>query len=108
MRRTARERGIRIDHRALQLQRRDLDEYDLVVAMDRSNRANIQRLAGDDPARLGKIRLLREFEPDGAQESDVPDPYYGGERGFHEVIDIAERCCQRLYEKVRDGDVGPV
>ena len=107
MRQTARGRGVALDHRAAQLRRSDLDTYDLVIAMDRSNQANIRQLAEGDGGRLAKIHLLRAFEPNGDRQQDVPDPYYGGERGFQEVFDIADRCCRALYERIRDGEFGP-
>ena len=102
MRRVAGGRGIRIDHRALQVKEAHLRHYDLVIAMDRSNRAALRRLAARVPGTEGKIRLLREWEPDGPVEADVPDPYYGGERGFEEVVDIAERCCRQLLQDLTD------
>jgi protein-tyrosine phosphatase len=108
MRQTARARGVTLDHRARQFRRADFRTYDLVVAMDRSNAAELRRLAAGDEAAVAKIRLLREFEPDGRRTEDVPDPYYGGERGFQEVFEIAERCCRVLHERIRDGDFGPV
>jgi len=113
MRQTARARGVALDHRARQFRKADFRSYDLIVAMDRHNAAELQRLAAGDATALAKVRLLREFEPEAparpsSPPEDVPDPYYGGERGFHEVFDIADRCCRVLYERIRDGTFGPV
>ena len=47
------------------------------------------------------MRLLREFG-DG-EETDVPDPYYGGDEGFAEVVEIVGRCCQALLDDIRAG-----
>lgn len=94
-------RGIALEGRAQQFTRRDFDRFDHVIAMDSSNLRNLERMAPDDAARA-KVRLLRSFEP-GAKELDVPDPYYGGVRGFENVFDIVERACAGLLEHlVRD------
>jgi protein-tyrosine phosphatase len=36
-------------------------------------------------------------------EEDVPDPYYGGEDGFAEVVEIVERNCAALLDEIRAG-----
>jgi protein-tyrosine phosphatase len=98
----ARERGVELTGTARQVTPGDFYEFDLVVAMDRSNREDLLRLAPDDEAE-GKVRLLREFG-DGV-EDDVPDPYYGGEDGFAEVVEIVERNCRALLDEVAAGRV---
>ena len=45
------------------------------------------------------VRLLRAYG-DGA-DLDVPDPYYGGDDGFEDVLDIVERSCMSLLEEIR-------
>jgi protein-tyrosine phosphatase len=49
------------------------------------------------------VRLLREFDPRsaGAPDLDVPDPYYGGDDGFEEVLDLVEAACRGLLEEIR-------
>ena len=88
----ARRRGIVLAGRAQQVRSSDFGDYDLLVAMDRSNQRELERLAPDEAARK-KIRLLL----DGA---DVPDPYYGGERGFDDVLDLVTEGCERLLDEV--------
>ena len=92
----AAERGVDLGGAARQVDAADFESFDLLVAMDRSNRDALLRLAPDDVARE-KVKLLREFG-DGA-EADVPDPYYGGDQGFTEVVEIVERCCAALLEE---------
>jgi protein-tyrosine phosphatase len=53
-----------------------------------------------------KIHLLREFDPHGQLNSEVPDPYYGGVDGFEETYRIVERSCQGLLEALEDGKLG--
>lgn len=95
-RQAASRRGYVLDRRAKQVRVRDLEEYDLVIAMDRANKRDLLAL---DPAgkQHHKIKLLGEFL-DGDDHADVPDPYYGGPAGFETVLDMAEAACGRLIE----------
>ena len=89
----AAERGVDLEGEARQVGPEDFERFDLLVAMDRSNRDELLSLAPDEDARE-KVRLLRELG-EGVDE-DVPDPYYGGEEGFAEVVEIIERNCRAL------------
>jgi protein-tyrosine phosphatase len=82
-------------HRAKQFTREAFDASDLVIAMDGANLSALRVLAPDGDT--GKVRLLREFDPD-ATESDVPDPYYGGPEGFDEVLAMVEVACAGLLD----------
>jgi protein-tyrosine phosphatase len=79
-----------------------------LIAMDRKNLADLRRLAPDGRARA-RIRLLREFDPAsaglGVDELDVPDPYYGGPRGFEDVLDLVHAACEGLLAQIRAGQV---
>jgi protein-tyrosine phosphatase len=85
-------RGVALDGAARQVRPRDYVDFDLIVAMDRSNLADLLALAPDEETRA-KVRLLLD-------DADVPDPYYGGERGFDEVLDLVEEACERLLDEV--------
>ncbi|MDQ4051968.1 MAG: low molecular weight phosphotyrosine protein phosphatase [Actinomycetota bacterium] len=74
-------------HRAQQFARSWLDEHDLVLAMDAQNLADVVTDADVDADR---VRLYRDFDPR-EPGGDVPDPYYGGDSGFEEVLDMVER-----------------
>ena len=93
-------RGIPLSGAARQFTAEDFSGYDHVIAMDRANRDELLRMARrpDDRA---KVRLLRSFDPSAPPDADVPDPYYGGPRGFDEVFDICERACRGLVEHLR-------
>ena len=100
-------RGLALTGTARRVSERDFSDFDFLVAMDRSNLGVLWELAPSEAARA-KARLLREFEPgyDGATRGrglDVPDPYYGGERGFEEVLDIVDAGCRGLLEQIREG-----
>jgi protein-tyrosine phosphatase len=80
----------------------DFESFDLILAMDESNRRELLAQAPGDEARQ-KVRLLREFDPDseGAPDLDVPDPYYGGPQGFEEVLDLVDAATRGLLDELR-------
>ena len=59
---TARARGILLEGAARQVRAADFEDFDLILAMDGSNLAELRRLAPDEQARE-KVRRLREFDP---------------------------------------------
>ena len=99
----AKRRGIELHSIARQVTREDLDSFDLVLAADTSNQQDLLRLAGQDPERRAKVRLLREFDPVSVRtgELDVPDPYYGGPDGFGRVLDIVDGACRGLLAEIQ-------
>jgi len=101
----ARRRGIELESIARQVAPGDLDEFDLVLAADAENRRDLLRLAGEDPERRAKVRLLREFDPVSVQtgDLDIPDPYYGDGDGFDHVLDIVEAACRGLLAEIQAG-----
>lgn len=90
--------GVKLLSRASRFERHDLDDYDLIVAMDRENRANIRALDAQGEF-TSKIRLLREFDPQ-PENGEVPDPYYGGMEGFQNVFRIVKRSCEALLDRL--------
>lgn len=94
-------RGIRMDGRGRQLGVADFARFDLLVAMDAQNRRNVLDLAPDDEA-ASKVRMLREFDPAAAPGAEVPDPYYGGDRGFADVFDMVDAACRGLLAELSD------
>jgi protein-tyrosine phosphatase len=92
-------RGIELTGQARQVTPADFESYDLILAMDRSNHDDLLALAPDEDARE-RVRLLREYDPEAvaAGELEVPDPYYGGDDGFEDVLDLVRRACEGLIE----------
>ena len=99
----ARRRGITLAGAAQQVRPADFRRFDLLIAMDRSNLRELLALAPDEEA-AEKVRLLREFDPAASGELDVPDPYYGGDRGFETVLDMVEAACRGLLDELRAAD----
>jgi len=81
-------------------------ERDLVIALDYGHHARLVHLAAhaDDPDDAhASIVMLRSYDGEAVAEDDleVPDPYYGGEAEFREVIEQVERACQGLLDDLR-------
>ena len=106
-------RGIALAGSARQVSAEDFIEFDLLIAMDRSNLHELRRLASSDEQRA-RVRLLREFDPaSGAHgqegrvgvDLDVPDPYYGSPGGFEEVLDLVQAACEGLLAQLVAGEL---
>lgn len=80
--------GLALDGAARTVRSEDFAAFDLVLAMDSENEADLRERAPDEAARA-KIRRLREFESD-PEGPDVPDPYHGGPEGFRRVVEIVQ------------------
>lgn len=103
MRKVAAEKGLEYTGRARQFQREDFQNFDLIVAMDSDNRRALENMAAS-ARQAEKIRMLREFDPQGSASDGVPDPYYGGMEGFQRVFRIVERSTQGLLEALERGE----
>jgi protein-tyrosine phosphatase len=101
----ARARGIELSGSARQVGREDFVDFDLLIAMDRSNLRDLRALAPGQAERE-KVRLLREYDPQSPpadDDLDVPDPYYDGGERFELVLDLVEAACAGLLAKIVDG-----
>jgi len=87
-------RGYAHAHTARQLRKSWRDDYDLFIACDTGHLLELRSLLPGVEA-----KLLRDWDPSGM--GDIPDPYYDGPEAFDEVLDIVERCCDRLLEDLR-------
>lgn len=96
MRAAASGRGYELASRARRIERLDFDRFDLIVTMDEDNYRDVEALNPGSRARV--VRMIDYCEQH--QVSEVPDPYYGGESGFHQVIDILEDSCGNLLRRI--------
>ena len=85
------------DLRARQIIDADFARYDLILAMDQSNLRNLKALRPAD-ARADLDLYLRRYE---LALDEVPDPYYGGEDGFEQVLDLIEQASNALLIEIR-------
>lgn len=96
----ARKHGVKLRSRARRFTADDLEEFDLILAMDHENLHNIRQL--DTRNQFGnKIKLMRNFDPDPG-EGEVPDPYHGGMDGFQHVFDVVKRSCENLLDELEE------
>jgi len=99
-RQMANKHGVKLNSRARKFEPADLEEFDLILAMDRENLQNIRQL--DTQNRFSdKIKLMRDYDPQPGDD-EVPDPYYGGMDGFQHVFDVVHRSCAALLDELEE------
>jgi protein-tyrosine phosphatase len=101
----AEKHGVHLPSVARQVEPRDFERFDYIVAMDRENLWTLERLAKERRVRgtRARIHLLRVDDPDrehGDDRHDVPDPYYGGPGGFEEVYQMVHRSARALLDRL--------
>lgn len=85
--------------RARQAVADDFYQFDYVLAMDKENLLNLQQIC---PAGAPvEPRLLLADFAQSFNQLEVPDPYYGGDAGFEQVLDLVEDACQGLLADIR-------
>lgn len=94
-----RQKGYSVVGKARQIHAADLEDFDLIITMDETNLADVQSL--DSTAKShSKIRPFTSF----CRHHDdlrVPDPYYGGQRGFDHVIRLLEDGCEGILTELK-------
>lgn len=98
MRSHASRRGYDLTSRARQINNSDLEEFDYILCMDKSNLRNVQALSAAHKYSQ-KIKLMTDYSKV-LSYTEVPDPYYGGAQGFELVLDILEDACDGLLHEI--------
>ncbi|VAW68528.1 Low molecular weight protein tyrosine phosphatase [hydrothermal vent metagenome] len=94
-------RGIDLSNlRGRQAENSDFSEFDYVLAMDNSNYSDLMQLAGGS---ADNLHLFLDFS-DNFSETEVPDPYYGGDQGFEHVLDLIEDASKGLLTHIRQNN----
>ena len=96
----AQKNGIKIDNQKSRLLgANDFESFDLIFVMDSSNHRNILKYAKSEIERQ-KVKLILDYP--GSKTKEVPDPYYGGDKGFESVFKLLDASCdyhsQRLIK----------
>ena len=100
MQAAASRRGILLPSRARQIRLDDLSTFDLVLTMDDDNLMAVQALAKEaGSSATASIRPMLSYA-ERFSETEVPDPYYGGETGFEHVLDLLEDACSNLLDEL--------
>ncbi|MBI9103494.1 MAG: low molecular weight phosphotyrosine protein phosphatase [Spirochaetales bacterium] len=99
MRKHAAKRNIRLTSRSRQFRKDDFKEFDIIIAMDKSNYRDITAMDRHGEY-YEKVKMMTDFSS-GYQKIDVPDPYYGGDSGFEEVLNILDDSCRGLLMELK-------
>lgn len=98
MRKHASLRGYTLDSISRPITYEDFLAYDYIIGMDEHNREELLERAPTEACRE-KVSLLTDWN-EHASKDHVPDPYYGGEEGFEEVLDIIEDCVPHIVRQM--------
>jgi protein-tyrosine phosphatase len=85
--------------RARKVSASDFHHYDLIIAMDRSNIEDLQRIQPHDSK--AQLKLMMQYHPDGHPD-EVPDPYYGGMDGFNYMCKLLESASVGLLRDIEE------
>lgn len=97
---TTRKHGVNISRLvARQFTVDDFDNFDVIYAMDRSNLQNILALARNENDKQ-KVKLFLDELLEGT-ESEVPDPYFGGDHGFEHVYNLIDAATDKIVENAK-------
>lgn len=94
MRKAAEKRGVQIHHRAKLFDERFFQLFDHIIAADKDVLKTLEKMA-ITPHQKAKLHLAGSFSTKYLNE-DIPDPYYGGEKGFDHVMDMIEDVCHGI------------
>ena len=104
MQAAANRRGIQLPSRARQINVGDLVDFDLILTMDAANFSAVQSLSDEMNGRAtAELKTMLSFARN-FNETEVPDPYYGGEAGFEHVLDLLEDSCSALLDEFTAGE----
>ncbi|PWL27748.1 MAG: protein-tyrosine-phosphatase [Fluviicola sp. XM-24bin1] len=100
MRATAKSMGVNIDDlTSRQFVQADYDRFDVIYAMDESNRDNMFRLARNEEDKQKVKLILNEIYP--GENMSVPDPYYGGDQGFIDVFNMLDEATSKIISDIK-------
>lgn len=87
------------DLRARQVQARDFETFDLILAMDRGHYSILERMSS--AAHQDKLAMFMDFSAGTLQGTEVPDPYYGGPADYDAMLDLIEQGTAGLLAHIR-------
>lgn len=85
--------------RARQIALQDLEEFDLIVTMDRDNHQHVRAMANGENRH--KITMMLDYLYPG-EGRPVPDPYFGGSEGFEKVYDLLDAACDAMILELQN------
>lgn len=98
----ARRRGIELaGMRARLFEPRDLEEFDIVLSMDRMVHRSVSALQRRHKKSKADVGLFLDHAPH-VNVREVPDPYLGGRKGFERVLDLVEEGAKGLLDHIKE------
>ena len=76
----------------------DFDKFDHIYVMDKSNYNNVLALARKEEDECKVQMILNEVKS--KPNESVPDPYYGGDKGFEDVYKMLDEACNIIAKKL--------
>lgn len=101
MRETAAKHGVHLPSLSRAVRDSDFRTFDYILAMDESNLRDLESRARNVSGASAQILKMRQFDSE-APNDNVPDPYYGGKRGFEDVYQMLERSSRSLLQHIRE------
>ncbi len=95
----AKRNGIALNHIGRKLKEEDFQNFDYIVAMDQSNFGHLKSHKANKPGVRAKVFKMMDYD-NAETGNDVPDPYYGGTRGFEIVYDMLHEACNNLLDHI--------
>ena len=93
-------RGVDLSsQRARKVHEADFERFDFVIAMDSDNRYELEAIC--PPGYKDRLHMFLKFARN-STETEVPDPYYGGSRGFDIVLDLVEDASEGLLQHLKE------
>ena len=98
---TALRRGYQMHElRARAVESSDFEKFDYILAMDKENMTLL--LQRSPRQHVNKIELFMQYAASAEADTEVPDPYFGGQQGFERVLDMVEEASQGLLAHLRN------
>jgi protein-tyrosine phosphatase len=92
--------NIVLEHYGRQVKKADFEEFDYIIAMDKSNYYDLKAIQKSTSSRA-KVFMLNDFDAN-QSGADVPDPYYGDLRHFEEIYEMINASCRGLIQHIQN------
>lgn len=108
MQQAAESRGLELTSRSRPLRPSDFKDFRYIVAMDRFNVEAIEearihwgvKKSGEEGNDSKTVLMLNYTSIEAQKDRPVPDPYYGGIRGFDDALDLIQDACNGLLDSI--------
>ncbi len=86
------------DQRCRKFEASDFDDFDFIYVMDQANMSDVLTLAKTEIHRK-KVKMILKAAM-GGYTMEVPDPYYGGDKGFEKVFELLDEACEHIAKSL--------